>query len=91
MSNVWIIGVGLVFIGCVAWAYRAVARWLRRKRRRRATARPLRRGPGAFDANPWPGAPGVVPPRDLHRPADIDLTDPRILPPPREIRGRYGE
>jgi hypothetical protein len=91
MSNVWIIGVGLVFVGCVAWGCRGVARWLRRKRRLRATVRPLRRGPGAFDANPWPDAPGVVPPRDLHRPADIDLTDPRILPPPREIRGRYGE
>ena len=91
MGNVWMIGVGLVFIGCVAWPYISIAKWFRQRRRRRMRARPLRRGPGAFDANPWPDAPGVVPPREFHRPADIDLADPRILPPPREIRGRYGE
>lgn len=80
----------LGIICCVALVWMGVVRWLRR-RRRRPTVRPLRRGPGAFDANPWPNAPGAVPPRNFHRPADIELTDPRILPPPREIRGRYGE
>ncbi len=85
------IGVGLVFIFCAAWAYGSVASRFPRRRRRRTKVRPLRRGPGAFDANPWLDVPGVVPPREFHRPADIDLTDPRILPPPREIRGRYGE
>ena len=91
MGNAWTIVAGLVFIGCVAWACRSAAIWVRRRRGGRVTVRPLRRGPGAFDANPWPDAPGVVPLREFHRPADVELTDPRILPPPREIRGRYGE
>jgi hypothetical protein len=91
MRNVWVIGLALVFVVCVAGIYRKVARWFWRRGRRPVTMRPLRRGPGAFDANPWPDAPVVVPPREFHRPADIDLTDPQILPPPREIRGRYGE
>ncbi len=86
MGNAWMITVGLVFIGCVAWAYRSVAKWFRRRRGRRTTVRPLRRGPRAFDARPWPGALGVLP-GELHLPAEIDLTDQQTLPPPGEIWG----
>lgn len=90
-DNVWMIGLGLIFIGGVAWVCHRVLQRLRRARQRRPKVRALRRGPSAFDAHAWPDAQGVIPPRGFHRPADIELADPRILPPPREIRGRYGE
>jgi hypothetical protein len=69
--------------------------WRARRRRppprRSSKARTLKRGPGSFEARAWPSAVGEAPPRDIHRPAEIQGSDPRILPPPRMTRGEYGE
>ena len=81
---------GLLFL---AWSVMTLLRRVLRIRRIRRPPRrlPLRRGPGAFDARAWPPTQGHAMPGANHRPADIELTDPGILPPPREIRGQYGE
>ena len=90
MPYLWVIGV-VASVCCLAWICRRVARRFRRPRQRRVMMRPLRRGPGAFNAHAWPDTPDAAPAQGYHRPADIELIDPRILPPPREIRGKYGE
>lgn len=61
---------------------------IRRARKARAY-RPLTRARNPFDAAAWPDR-GPLP-RGVHRPADIEITDSQILPPPRQIRGKYGE
>lgn len=91
MHYEWMIGVVLASVACLAWICRAASRRFGRPQRRRVMTRALRRGPGAFNAHAWPDVPGAAPVHGFHRPADIELTDPRILPPPREIRGKYGE
>jgi hypothetical protein len=60
-----------------------------RARKRRARRPPLARVRSPFDAAAWPRGGPVAGGR--HRPADIVLNDTQILPPPREIRGKYGE
>jgi hypothetical protein len=77
----------VLFALCAAvWLVRRRAgRWERHRGRK------FRRGPSAFDARAWPDGRGAPPPDVYHRPAEIDLTDTGILPPPRQIRGRYGE
>lgn len=46
---------------------------------------------GVFNAASWRAEGAGIPPVDYHRPADIQLADARILPPPRAIRGHIGE
>jgi hypothetical protein len=92
MNSRWLVAVAAL-IACVSILGLRVL--IRRARIRRAArlrgARVMRGRVGAFNAAAWPDGTGVMPRRDLQRPADIELTDPRILPPPRHIDGRYGE
>lgn len=72
----------------------AILRWAgtrrRRARRRRSVRLPQpRRGDGSFNAPAWRAARAAG--GNFHRPAEIELTKTEILPPPREIEGRYGE
>ena len=71
----------------LAAGWRALRHW--RGRHRARAGRPLRRARSPFDAPAWPDA-GPLP-LGSHRPPEIELSDSRILPPPREIRGKYGE
>lgn len=87
-----------VGIGFLLLIVAMVGRWIFRRltgllvRKRRPTRIRLRReGHGAFDARAWPNTGEHLPHPGIHRPADINLTDHRMLPPPREIRGKYGE
>lgn len=63
----------------------------RRARQRLRAARLPQRRKGAFQAAAWARGWAAMPPRNYHRPADVQLTDPHILPPPREVRGHIGE
>jgi len=83
MKILWISGVLLLLSVCL----RAL-RQMKRRRKRRAY-RPKTRARNPFDVAAWPDRGRLSGP--VHRPADIDLTGSQILPPPREIRGKYGE
>lgn len=93
MNHTLAIGIGLLLLVVAMvgrWIFRRLTE-IRNQKRRQTRTRLRREGPGAFDARAWQNAGEHLPHPGFHRPADIYLNDPGILPPPREIRGDYGE